>query len=242
MTFLYWGIYVAVVTQISNLCTTIYLHRHLSHHALKLHPTVTMTMQFWLWLHTAINPREWVAVHRKHHQFPDEHGDPHSPHLEGLWKVLLTNAYLYHKEASNPETVTQYTKDISTNRIENFMHAHGYLGLGLGILGACVLLGPLAGILAFVLQAALYIFLNGMVNGACHVLGYRNFQNSATNLRWVAWLTAGEGLHNNHHHSPSSAKLSLRASEFDPAWPFIRLLQIFGLAEYRKLLKRMPSP
>ena len=151
MIFLYAAIYVAVVVQISNLCTTIYLHRYMSHHALKLHPSVAMAMQFWLWLHTAIDPREWVAVHRKHHQFPDEHGDPHSPKLEGLWKVLLTNAYLYRKEAANPETVARYTRDIRTNRVEDFMHRQGYLGLFLGVLAAGVLLGPIAGIASFLI-------------------------------------------------------------------------------------------
>ena len=242
MIFLYAAIYVAVVVQISNLCTTIYLHRYMAHHALKLHPSVAMGMQFWLWLHTAIDPREWVAVHRKHHRFPDEHGDPHSPKLEGLWKVLMTNAFLYRKEAANPETVARYTRDIRTNRFEDFIHRQGYLGLLLGVLAAGVLLGPIAGVVAFLLQAAVYVFLNGMINGACHAVGYRNFHNTATNLRWVAWLTAGEGLHNNHHHAPSSPKLSVRLSEIDPAWPVIRLLEWMKLAKVRPHARSVTSP
>ena len=240
MTLLFAAIYVAVVVQISNLCTTIYLHRFLTHSGLRLKPVVSVSMQFWIWFHTGIKPREWVAVHRKHHQFSDEHGDPHSPRLEGLWKVLLANTYLYQKEAGNAETVSRYTRDIKETWIERHITRHGNIGIVLGIALAVLLLGPLAGVLAFAVQAVLYLILNGMINGACHVLGYRNFDNTATNIRWVALLTAGEGLHNNHHHSPSSAKLSLRRSEIDPAWPVIRLLQFLRLAEARNLLT-LPS-
>ncbi len=232
MTLVFAAIYIVVVVQISNLCTTIYLHRHLAHHALRLQPVASLFMQFWLWLHTGINPREWVAVHRKHHRFSDKEGDPHSPKLEGLAKILLANAYLYKKEANNPETVTRYTRDIPKSRMEQHVLSHGYTGAGLGILTAVLLFGPIIGVTAFLLQASIYIFLNGMVNGVCHVIGYRNFDNEATNLRWVAWLTAGEGFHNNHHHAPSRAKLSVRGSEFDPAWMVLRLLRMVRLAEW----------
>ena len=49
----------------------------------------------------------------------------------------------------------------------------------------------------------------------------------------VAWLTGGEGLHNNHHGFPRSPKFSFRPSEFDPAWPVIRLLELLRLAHVR---------
>lgn len=230
-------VYMAVIVQVSNLCTTVCLHRSLTHRALKLNPVVSGAMEIWLWLHTGINPREWVAVHRKHHAFSDIDGDPHSPKLEGLWKILVANAYLYKKEAANPETLERYTRDMPVTWMERYVVRHGYKGLFAGLAIAVVLVGPIAGPIAFVLQALIYVFLNGIINGVCHVIGYRNFDNGATNLRWVAWITAGEGLHNNHHQYPSSAKLSLRRSEFDPAWPLIRLLRAFRLAEVRPLLE-----
>jgi stearoyl-CoA desaturase (Delta-9 desaturase) len=48
-------------------------------------------------------------------------------------------------------------------------------------------------------------------------------------------MTAGEGLHNNHHEFPTSARFSLRGREFDPAWPVIRLLEICRLAKVNRL-------
>jgi stearoyl-CoA desaturase (delta-9 desaturase) len=74
-----------------------------------------------------------------------------------------------------------------------------------------------------------------MINSVCHMVGYRNFDNKATNLQWVAFLTAGEGLHNNHHEYPTSALFALKRWEIDPAWAMIRILQQFGLAKVKPL-------
>ncbi len=224
-------VYIVVVVQVSNLCTTIFLHRSLAHRSIKLKPVAAGFMEIWLSLHSGIQPREWVAVHRKHHAFPDQEGDPHSPHVEGLMKVLLGNVYFYKREAKNPATIARYTRDLKVSNLERWVTRHGTAGLIVGIALAALLLGPLAGVIAFVVQGVLYIFLNSVINSVCHYIGYKNFDNTATNIKFVAWLTAGEGLHNNHHHRPSSAKLAMKPLEFDPAWPVIWLLKQFRLAE-----------
>lgn len=233
MTILWSLIYILVVVQVSNLCTTIFLHRSLAHRSLRLRPATAFLMELWIWLHSGIVSREWVAVHRKHHAFSDREGDPHSPKLEGWVKVLFANAWLYRREARNPDTVERYTRDLPRTRRERYWMRHGSVGLLSGMTLAVLLLGPVPGILSFVVQGVVYIFLNSMVNSVCHSKGYRNYDNGATNLRWVAWITAGEGLHNNHHQFPASAKLSEKRWEFDPAWPVIRLLRFLRLAETR---------
>jgi hypothetical protein len=95
--------------------------------------------------------------------------------------------------------------------------------------------GWLWGAVALLFHMVAYVLLNSSVNSFCHMIGYRNYDNTATNLRLVAWLTGGEGLHNNHHEHPSAAKFSrkFRRKEFDPAWPLIRLLECCGLARVR---------
>jgi fatty-acid desaturase len=64
----------------------------------------------------------------------------------------------------------------------------------------------------------------------CHVRGYRTFDNTATNIPWLALLTGGEGFHNNHHSFPRSPKFSARSGEIDPSWPTIQLLTRLKLA------------
>ncbi|MGH7489775.1 MAG: hypothetical protein ACREMY_29850, partial [bacterium] len=82
-----------VIMQISVLFTTIYLHRGLTHRGLELKAVARATMHLELTLFTGIVPREWVAVHRKHHHFSDRDGDPHSPYVLGLWHVLFGNYF-----------------------------------------------------------------------------------------------------------------------------------------------------
>src|SRR6059058_3299908 len=97
-----------VLTQLANAVTTIYLHRALSHRALTLAPGVVGVARVLTWITTGIRPRQWVAVHRKHHAFTDVDGDPHSPVLLGYAKVQFGNVGLYRKVAKDILTVRKY--------------------------------------------------------------------------------------------------------------------------------------
>lgn len=226
---------VVVTVQLSSFATSIYLHRALAHRGVRLSPWVSFPMQVELWLATGINPKEWVAVHRKHHRHTDIFGDPHSPVLEGLWHILLGNVYYYGREARNPETLSTFAPDVGNAWLGRNLFQFGIAGVALGVLIFVLLLGPLWGSIAYAVQAAIYIFSNAVINGANHAVGYQNFENTATNLRVVALLTAGEGLHNNHHAYPTSPRFSVRKHEFDPSWPVLRLLTWLRLAQPLKV-------
>ena len=238
-----WCLLVAfVIAQMSTFCTTIYLHRTVTHEGLKLHPVVGFLMHLELALATGIKPREWAAVHRKHHRYSDVEGDPHSPYLEGLWRVLFLNVVMYKRETKNQETIETFTphwKDDLIDKVPFIGDLGPAIGMGLlavtfpYIFGLSWWAGGLLGIATWFLNAGIYIFLNAMINSICHQIGYRNFEGQkATNLQWVALLTAGEGLHNNHHEFPRSATMKAAKGEIDPAWPVIRFLEMLGLAEY----------
>ncbi|HVB34977.1 MAG TPA: fatty acid desaturase [Patescibacteria group bacterium] len=227
---LYALLAIAVTVELSSFATSIYLHRCLAHRGVQLNRFVAFLMRFELWLGTGIQPKEWVAVHRKHHRHTDVMGDPHSPVLEGLWRILLGNAYYYTREARNPETLAKFAPDIGNDWFDRHVFRYGIIGIVCGIGIFVWLLGPWWGGAAFAVQAATYIFFNAVINGANHAVGYQNFENTATNLRFVALLTAGEGLHNNHHAYPTSARFSIRRNEFDPSWPVLRLLTWLHLA------------
>jgi stearoyl-CoA desaturase (delta-9 desaturase) len=219
------------ILQMSVFFTTIYLHRCITHRGVELHPVVRNFMHLELSLFTGIVPREWAAVHRKHHHFSDKEGDPHSPYLFGLWKVFFCNFFYYRKEKANMATIRKYTPDYRSDAVDRIpLIEYGVIG-GLGIF--MLMFGWMWGLIAWFAHIVLYIFLNAAINSLCHMIGYRNFDNKATNLKWVAFLTAGEGLHNNHHEYPSSALFALRGREIDPAWAVIRLLERFGLAQVR---------
>ncbi len=228
----------ALVIQTAVFSTTIYLHRTATHRALVLHPAAALVFRFALWLTTGISTKEWVAVHRKHHAFTDEEGDPHSPALEGFWPVQLGNVFLYIKEAKNKEVVEKYARDIKDDAWDRFIFNYGAVGPVVGTVLLCLVLGIGWGLLAAGIHLVMYVFvLSSSINGLCHHLGYRNFDNTATNLRFIALLTGGEGLHNNHHGFPRSPKFSFRPSEIDLAWPVIRLMTMMGLAKPYKTIE-----
>jgi stearoyl-CoA desaturase (delta-9 desaturase) len=172
-------------------------------------------------------------VHRKHHAFTDVEGDPHSPVLLGWWNVQRRNVVLYRAEARNPETLARYAKDIPETRLDRVLYNHGILGLAVGVTLLCLAIGPVAGLLAAFIHLNLLLGSNAAVNAIGHHFGRRPYPNGAGNLQWLAFITAGEGLHNNHHAAPTSAKLSHRWYEIDPGWWAIKVLSVVGLAKVR---------
>jgi stearoyl-CoA desaturase (delta-9 desaturase) len=231
---LFFALFAAfVVTQLALAATTVYLHRTLSHRALTLSPGVSFAFRLLLWTTTGIRPRQWVAVHRKHHAYTDVVGDPHSPILEGFAKVQFNNVGLYRRVAKDQLTVRRYARDIPTDRWDTLLFDHALVGLAIGISLLCLSFGWKLGLVAAVAHTALYLMLNAAINAIGHLWGRQPHDNRARNNQWLAWLTVGEGLHNNHHAAPTSARLALQAGERDPGWWVVRFLARRGLAQVR---------
>jgi stearoyl-CoA desaturase (Delta-9 desaturase) len=222
------GIVIAVLVglatcQVAIFLTTIFLHRTLAHRAIAMSPPLRFACRFLVWITTGIKPREWVAVHRRHHAYTDIDGDPHSPVLNGFGSVQMGNVLMYRKAARDGVTVEKYAKDLPPDRWDRVLFDHGVLGLGVG---TAILYLIFWGNWELTAIAALthtvsYLVLNSAVNAVGHTYGRRPFSGFATNSQWLAWLTAGEGLHSNHHAAPTSARLSFRRREIDPGWWFI---------------------
>jgi len=217
----------------ANFATTVYLHRALSHRALTLRAPAAHAFRAFLWVSTGIRPRQWVAVHRKHHAFTDVEGDPHSPVLHGWVKVQVLNLAMYRREARNPRTIERYAKDLPATRLDRVLYDRALVGLAVGVAVLCAIFGWKVGLLAAFIHLNVYIGGSAAVNAIGHHFGRRPYDNNAGNLQWLAFVTAGEGLHNNHHAKPSSAKLSHRWYEIDPGWWLIKALTWTRLAKVR---------
>ncbi len=228
-----------LVTQAAILVTTIYLHRGLSHKGLVVKNPTALVFRSFLWLTTGMRPREWVAVHRSHHANADTVDDPHSPIVLGYWKVQLTNAALYRRTAKDGVTLTKYAKDLPADRWDRVLFDRGMVGLGVGIAVMC---GAFAlftdhwwlGLFAAAWHMTAYIMLSGAINAYGHVRGHRPLDTTtATNNQWLAYITAGEGLHNNHHALATAAKFSFAKGQHDPAWGVIKSLSTVGQISVR---------
>jgi stearoyl-CoA desaturase (delta-9 desaturase) len=227
-----------VVTQVAIAATTVYLHRALAHRALSIHPVAALPFRTVIWITTGMRPREWVAVHRKHHAATDTPDDPHSPAVVGFWRVQLGNVGLYKRAASDSENLRKYARDLPADRLDRVAFDHSLAGLGIGIAILVASLwtwgfGLAAGFAAAGLHAVLYVMLSGAINAVGHKVGRQPYANSATNMQSLALVTGGEGLHNNHHAAPTSARFSLHRGEIDPGWWIVRLLVALRLARVR---------
>lgn len=199
----------------------------------------------------------WVADHRQHHAFPDQDGDPHSPHLHdgsgvigafrGLWHAHM-GWWIDTRRVSNP---TRYAPDLlrdpAMRRISALFVPLVLLGLlipfGIGILVTGTLWGGLEGLLwgGFV-RIFLQHHVTFAINSICHFVGRRPFDTAdmSTNVAWLALPSFGESWHNNHHAFPTSVRQGLRSWQIDISWLVIGALERLGLAwDVRKVSPTM---
>jgi len=237
----WWGDVIAALalTHVTIVAVTVFLHRHQTHRALELHPAASHFFRLWLWLTTGMRTREWVAVHRKHHAHCEVEGDPHSPKLLGINRVLWGGVFLYVKEAAIPDTVQRYGHRTPDDWLERNLYSRFVL-LGLSLTGVAdvIVFGIVPGVLIFVTQIAWIPFwAAGVINGVGHHWGYRNWRTEDVSTNMVPWgiLIGGEELHNNHHAHSTSARFSSKWYEFDLGWMYIRMLAALGLATVKRL-------
>ena len=151
------------ITTVANLATTVYLHRGLSHRALTFSRPARGVFRFVLWLTTGIRPRQWVAVHRKHHAHTDTVEDPHSPVIHGWWKVQVRNYAMYRQAARDATNTERFAKDLPADRFDKVLFDRALLGLGTGISILVLLFGPLIAVAAAVVHLNYYIAANSAV-------------------------------------------------------------------------------
>ena len=236
----FWGYVIVMILWIHTtlMAITLYFHRDQAHRSVDLHPALRHFFRFWLWINTGAPTREWVAVHRKHHALCERDGDPHSPVIFGLKKVVLEGAELYIQEARRKETQEKYGKGVVDDWIERNLYARfPNAGIVLLVIADLVLFGA-PGIIMIGLQLGSMPFLAaGIINGVAHAKGYRNFEtnDASTNLWPKALFIAGEELHNNHHAFPTSARFSMRPGEIDMGWLHLKVFAALGLAKIRRV-------
>ena len=226
-----------VMVQLTIACVTLYLHRSQAHRGVTFHPVVAHAMRFWLFLTTGMVTGEWVAIHRRHHQRSDQAGDPHSPQVYGIGRVLFGGALLYKQAAKDRDMVAQLSTGTPDDWIErNLYRPHSALGIVLMLVIDLCLFGAW-GLLVWGIQMLwIPFFAAGVINGLAHWWGYRNMEtpDTSTNLiPWAIWI-GGEELHSNHHADGANPKFSQKWWEFDIGWMYITVLRWLGLATLRQ--------
>jgi stearoyl-CoA desaturase (delta-9 desaturase) len=225
---------------------TVGFHRLLTHRSFKCH-RLTRAAFAALGSAAAEGPViDWVATHRKHHPFSDDHGDPHSPHghgsgfmgsLQGLVHAHIGWVFSDMEVADEQ----RYAKDLVSDPLLRFVDRTFLLWVAAGLAAAFGLGVALSGSVKGGLEALLWggaarIFLmhhaTFSINSLCHFFGRQTYDtgDESRNLAWLAIPTWGEAWHNNHHAFPTSYRHGLERGQIDPSAAIIRALELTGLA------------
>ena len=229
-------IYLLVATHITIICVTVYLHRGQAHKGLTFNPILEHFMRFWLWLTTGMVTKQWVAIHRKHHRYSDMKGDPHSPHVFGVWKVLFKGAMLYHEASKDHQMVNSYGVGTPDDWIErNVYSTQSRLGIIILLMFNLAVWDWVGAIIWLIQMIWIPFWAAGVINGLGHWFGYRNgdTKDKSCNIIPFGVIIGGEELHNNHHLDPANSKLSRKWFEFDIGWMYIKIFSFLRLLKIR---------
>jgi stearoyl-CoA desaturase (delta-9 desaturase) len=191
----------------------------------------------------------WVADHRKHHQFSDVEGDPHSPHTGSGNGFIAAAKNLFHAHvgwlfvAEGRAELTKYVPDMLTERGMKQISKLFWMWLVLSLVVPAAIGYAISGTWQSALTALLWggairIFLlhhvTFSINSVCHFWGRRRFKtpDHSRNVWLMSLISFGESWHNNHHAFPTSAFHGMRRSEvaLDPGGWVITGLEKLGLA------------
>lgn len=164
----------------------IYLHKYLSHKSFEMPVWKSRILLVLSIFNCFGSPIEWAGIHRKHHAFSDQEGDPHG--YQSKWRVWTT----FWK----PFTIELiYVKDLMRDPWIRFIHRNYYIIIFMVFMILAIIDWR---ILAFSIcgASALSFHQAGFVN----TFGHKN--NKPSNSVIASIFSFGSGYHKNHHDKP----------------------------------------
>ena|ERR1051326_7838946 len=185
-----------------------------------------------------LSPYAYGILHRMHHAYADEEGDPHSPkHSKTVFGMFIKTWKIFGAiKNGKMEIEPRFKKDIPSWKsfddiayhwIPRLLWCAGYTLFYIFfvprdaewmylLLPFHFFMGPLHGVI---------------INWFAHKIGYTNFKvkDTSVNLMPVDVFMMGEGYHNNHHYHPSKPNFGNKWFEIDPSYPIIILMKWFGI-------------
>jgi stearoyl-CoA desaturase (delta-9 desaturase) len=221
------------------------LHRLFTHRSFKANRILKVTLAVAGSMALEGSLISWVAIHRRHHMFSDQPGDPHSPDRYGTGPLETVRgffwAHLGWLFASDPTDTQRFAPDLQRDRdlvvIDKLFPVLAIASLALPFAIGWLIWGTLAGAIgaffwAGVVRMALLHHVTWSINSVCHLWGRRPFatSDSSGNVGPLALVSFGESWHNFHHSAPASARHGVLAHQMDPAARLIRWFEMAGWA------------
>ncbi|MBC7691209.1 MAG: acyl-CoA desaturase [Methylotenera sp.] len=219
---------------------TVFYHRALTHRSVVMSPaTERFLASTGSWV-TGIDPKAWACMHRLHHQYSDTPRDPHSPIHQGVFGLAMGQLRSYEKilvrlirgDKKLSAVVSDIPFDVNYLNRKKLWFLPYLLHVGIAVAFGFAFQNAIPGI-AYFLGIMSHPVQGWMVNALAHKYGYRNFDSSdhSRNNTLVALLVFGEGLQNNHHQFPGSAKFSITPKELDLGYGLCLLAERVGILQ-----------
>jgi stearoyl-CoA desaturase (delta-9 desaturase) len=169
----------------------------------------------------------WAAKHRAHHLHSDTSEDPHSPRHGGVFHSHI--GWVFDRRHDRTDLVR--AADLA--RFPELRWLHKYEALPPILLAVlCFVVAGWPGlVIGFCWSTTLLYHATFSINSLAHLRGkarYLTGDNSRNNAI-LAFVTMGEGWHNNHHAYQSSARQGFRWWEIDATYALLRLLAALRL-------------
>jgi stearoyl-CoA desaturase (Delta-9 desaturase) len=186
---------------------------------------------------------DWVADHRKHHQFSDADGDPHSPWEYGPGARGLTKGFIHahvgwlftYTGTDTAKYAPDLIADRAIDRISRLWPLIAVISMVVPTAIGYAVDGWAGAARAFfwvtLVRVALVHHMTWSINSVCHVWGRRPFatRDRSANVAWLAPVSGGESWHNYHHADPSSARHGVLPRQLDTSAILIRGMERLGL-------------
>jgi stearoyl-CoA desaturase (delta-9 desaturase) len=233
----------AVFYLFSGFGVTVGFHRYLTHGAFKAKRWLRIVLTIAGTTAVQGAPIRWVADHRRHHQYSDKEGDPHSPwrfghSVRGLAKgaVWAHVGWLFERDNSNSR---RFAPDLIADKDVRYIQKHFLWVLAFSLAGPAVLGGLLSlswwgALTGFFWGALVRIGLvhhvTWSINSVCHIIGEQPYRSNdkAHNFWPLAILSFGESWHNSHHADPTCARHGVDRGQLDTSARLIWIFEKFG--------------
>jgi stearoyl-CoA desaturase (delta-9 desaturase) len=188
------------------------------------------------------SPVQWVGTHRIHHKHSDHDEDPHTPNHGFAWSHVFW-CMTKNQGADSKRTAADAARDLVRDKGIRLI-SRWYILPQIVLTILCGLGGWAASALGWdtsvwswlvwgvCVRTVVVYHITWFVNSAAHTWGYQSYDthDRSTNLWWLAFLSWGEGWHNNHHGDQRAAAHGRRWFELDMTYLMILGLSKVGLA------------
>jgi stearoyl-CoA desaturase (delta-9 desaturase) len=230
---------------LTGLGVTVGFHRLFAHHSFRANRALKVILAVTGSMAMEGSVIGWVAVHRRHHVFSDQPGDPHSPwgRGDGAWGTArgFLWAHVGWLFAGAPTDAKRFAPELRRDRdlvvVDRLFPVLAVVSLAAPFGIGYAITGTLAGAFVFFLWAglirmALLHHVTWSINSICHIWGRRPFVtgDQSTNVAPLALVSFGESWHNFHHAAPASARHGVLAHQFDLSAEVIRVFERVGWA------------